>query len=85
MKRVSENQTMLEVNIKINGIDHGMNYYGSDGFCDAFYDASNEYGDDFHYDLMVMLSALIDKGHLQGGFLVGYQNHAIDFYAYPEA
>jgi hypothetical protein len=76
---------MLEVKVTVNGVDQGINCFSTDGgFCDAYYGIAADYGDELHGDLMTMLSALLCKGHLQGGFLLGKENHSVDFYAYEE-
>lgn len=76
------------VKISVNGVDHGVNYLCPFGkgvmFSDAYYSVDSEHGADFHGDMCQMVASLIVKGHLQGGFLLGPQNHAVDFYAFEE-
>jgi hypothetical protein len=75
------------VKISVNGVDHGINdlgdnQFGGVMFSDAYYSVDAEHGSDFHADMCERVAALILKGHHQGGFLLGPQNHAVDFYAF---
>jgi hypothetical protein len=77
------------VQITVNGVNHGVNHlckgtHGGIMFSDAYYSVDAEHGSEFHGDLCQMVAALIVKGHLQGGFLLGSQNHAVDFYAFED-